>query len=120
MKNLALFLALISTSTFAEWNSFTYLGTISGVDFHYRTSQDLEKQKVEFKITNTNTMRARIKISDIQFHCNESGVTELRNDISFRLNGGEEKIPQTAEQVCSGFGGLDYLTVSLDARVRRN
>jgi hypothetical protein len=113
-------MALASISVNANWSSFTYLGTISDVDFHYRTTDQLDDQQVQFKVTNTNSMRARIKISDIEFHCAEGGVVEMRNDISFRLNGSEEKIPQTSESVCSGFGGLDYLTVNIDARVRRN
>lgn len=120
MKKLAYLLALISISANANWSPYSYLGTISGVDFHYRTTDQVEDQQVQFKVTNTNSMRARIKISDIEFHCAESSVIELRRDISFRLKGGEEKIPQTSESVCSGFGGLDYLTVNIDARVRRN
>ena len=120
LKKIFLLLIIATPSIHAEWLAYTYLGTISGVDFHYRKTSDVESQNVQFKVTNTNTMTAKIKISDINFYCVRDNVTEVQKSISVRLKSSEEVTPKTFENVCQNFGGMDYLSVSIDARVRRN
>lgn len=120
MKNLMVFLMLLSTSAQADWSEYTFLGTLNNVVFSYRTQEGAngEGTSVQFRVLNLNSMRARVRLSDISFNCHD-GAIENPSDISFRMSGGEEKLVDPSHNVCAGLGGLENLNVLIDARVRR-
>lgn len=117
-KWITLFALTIISTAQANWGDFTYLGTINYVNFSYRSTEAVDGQQVQFRVQNFNNIRARIKISEIQFHCVD-GQTETRSNLSFNMKGGEETLTTPFLDVCKGLGGLDHLNVNLDARVRR-
>lgn len=110
-----------SLNTYADWSEFTLLGTINNVVFSYRTQDAAETAKgtqVQFRCINLNSMRARVLISDIKFNCYD-GSQEDGRLLTKRLKGGETFLFDSLENVCEERGGLENLSVSLDARVRR-
>ena len=105
----------------ANWNDYTFLGTISNVVFSYRVynpSEISQGSRVQFKALNLNNMRARVLLSDVIYNCYD-GSSESGRMLTKRLKGGEEHLFNIQDNVCQERGGFESLSVSLDARVRR-
>ncbi|GEM_PF-2687608 len=117
----AIILVLISSSSFANWSEFTFLGTINNVVFSYRVYSPSEIAKgssIEFKVLNLNKMKARVLITDIVYNCYD-GSQESGNLLTKRISGGKDFSFKTQENICQEKGGFESLSVLLDARVRR-
>lgn len=121
MTKVALLSLIMSSPIYANWSDYTFLGTLNNVVFSYRTyepADSSEGSQVQFRVTNLNSIRSRIRIDDKAFHCFDGSI-ENPNRTTDRIKAGETTTFDPIVGVCKNSGGLNYINVTIDALVRR-